>query len=104
MQWTETKTSQPSKLLYQQEAEFLYFWYISCWLKQVAIQPSGIFKGKIMTAIGVILGILLALGLMLGVPYYGFSYLHTTLELGIFTSIVVLGYVTIVVYLIAVER
>ena len=70
----------------------------------MAVQPSGIFKGKIMTAIGVILGILLGLALMIGVPYYGFTYLHTTLELGIFTSIVVLGYVTIVVYLVAAER
>lgn len=46
-------------------------------------------KGKSMTAIGVILGIFLTLGLMIGVPYYSFSYLHTTLKLGIFESIVI---------------
>ena len=43
-----------------------------------------------MTAIGVSLGILLALALMIGVPYYGFTYLHTTLKLGIFESIVIM--------------
>ena len=42
-----------------------------------------------MTAIGVILGIFLALGVMIGIPYYSFSYLHTTLGLGIFESIVI---------------
>ena len=42
-----------------------------------------------MTAIGVILGIFLTLGLMIGVPYYSVSYLHTTLGLGIFESIVI---------------
>lgn len=51
--------------------------------------PSGILKGKIMTAIGVILGILLSLGFSVGFAYYGFSYLHTTLELGTFISIVI---------------
>ncbi len=50
-----------------------------------------------MTAIGVILGIFLTLGLMIGVPYYSFSYLHTTLELGIFKSIVIVFIAYIIV-------
>ena len=42
-----------------------------------------------MTAIGVILGIFLILGVMISAPYYSFSYLHKTLELGTFVSIVI---------------
>ncbi len=50
-----------------------------------------------MTAIGVILGIFLTLGLMIGVPYYSVSYLHTTLGLGIFESIVIVFIAYIIV-------